>query len=130
MPWIGYDDDHNYMLGEGWLLSRLVGAGPAVRVNNWLVLHEAARVGAGLAVLPCYLGDGDPMLRRLGPILDEVACDQWLLVHRDLRALPRVRAVIDALVGLFQEERAALEGHPPEADPSAGREGEIGRAHV
>jgi hypothetical protein len=31
-------------------------------------------------------------------------------VHRDLRALPRVRAVMDALVHLFQEERAALEG--------------------
>src|SRR3546814_20847328 len=77
------------MLGQSWVLSLLDGARPAVRVNNWLVLHEAARVGAGLAVLPCYLGDGDPMLRRLGPILDEVACDQWLLVHRDLRALPR-----------------------------------------
>jgi DNA-binding transcriptional LysR family regulator len=92
------------------VLELLEGARPAVRVNNWLVLQEAARAGAGLAVLPCYLGDDNPALRRVGPILEEVAADQWLLVHRDLRDLPRVRAVMDALVQLFQEQRPALEG--------------------
>ncbi len=110
MPWVGFDDDHSYMPGQRWVLDLLGGARPGVRVNNWLVLQQAARVGAGLAVLPCYLGDADPALRRHGPILDDVAADQWLLVHRDLRALPRVRAVIDALVRLFQAERAAIEG--------------------
>jgi DNA-binding transcriptional LysR family regulator len=110
LPWIGFDDEHDYMPGQGWLLALLEGARPAVRVNNWLVLHEAARAGAGLAVLPCYAGDADPALRRCGPVLDEVAADQFLLVHRDLRALARVRAVMDALAQLFQEERGALEG--------------------
>ena len=110
MPWAGFDDEHDYMPGQSWVLDLLEGARPQVRVNNWLVLHEAVRAGAGLAVLPCYLGDADPTLRRVGPLLSEVSIDQWLLVHRDLRALPRVRAVMDAVVRLFQEERAALEG--------------------
>src|SRR3546814_5047061 len=89
-------------------------------LNNWLVLHEAARTGAGLAVLPCYLGDGDPALRRVGQALEEVAADQWLLVHRDLRALPRVRAVMDALIQLFQEQRAVIEGRPAEPRTAPG----------
>jgi DNA-binding transcriptional LysR family regulator len=110
MPWVGFDDDHNSMPGQSWMLGLLDGRRPGVRVNNWLVLHDAARAGGGLAVLPCYLGDGDPALRRLGPILDEVKADQWLLVHRDLRALPRVRAVMDSLIDLFEEERAVIEG--------------------
>ncbi len=109
-PWIGFDDEHDYMPGQNWVLQLLDGARPVVRVNNWLVLHEAARAGAGLAVLPCHLGDGDSALRRLGPVLDEIEGDQWLLVHQDLRTLPRVRAVMDALVRLFQEERPQLEG--------------------
>lgn len=109
-PWAGFDDEHDYMPGQSWVLGLLDGPRPQVRVNNWLVLHEAVRAGAGLAVLPCYLGDADPALRRIGAVLSEVTVDQWLLVHRDLRALPRVRAVMDALVRLFQEERAALEG--------------------
>jgi DNA-binding transcriptional LysR family regulator len=83
---------------------------PRIRVNNWLVLAEAAAAGSGLAVLPCHLGDGDPRLRRLGPVLDEIDGSQWLLVHEDLRQLPRVRRVMDALVGLFQAERPRLEG--------------------
>ena len=110
LPWIGFDDDHSYMPGQHWLLERLAGARPAVRCNNWLVLHEAARAGAGLAVLPCYLGDADPALKRVGGIVSDVFADQWLLVHRDLRALPRVRAVMDAVIELFQRERALLEG--------------------
>jgi DNA-binding transcriptional LysR family regulator len=110
LPWAGFDDEHDYMPGQSWVLGLLEGARPQMRVNNWLVLHEAARSGAGLAVLPCYLGDADPALRRVGGILSEVTVDQWLLVHRDLRALPHVRAVMDALVQLFLDERDALEG--------------------
>jgi DNA-binding transcriptional LysR family regulator len=109
LPWIGFDDDHSYMPGQHWLQEQL-GRRPEIRVNNWLIVHEAARVGSGLAVLPCYLGDQDPRLRRVGGVLPEVSTEQWLLVHRDLRALPRVRAVMDALVELFQLHRSHLEG--------------------
>src|SRR5262245_28298611 len=107
-PWIGFDDDHAYMPGQQWLHDKLGGARPAVRGNNWLVLHEATRAGAGLAVLPCYLGDPDPALKRVGGLIAEVAAEQWLLVHRDLRLLPRVRAVMDAVIDLFQREKPLL----------------------
>ena len=54
--------------------------------------------------------DPDNPTNLLDHVLDDVEADQWLLVHRDLRDLPRVRAVMDALVQLFQEERGTLEG--------------------
>lgn len=108
--WIGFDDDHNYMPGQAWMRELLAGGRPHIRVNNWQVLHEAVRSGTGLGVLPCYLGDPDPGIGRVGPVLKDVAIDQWLLVHRDLRGLTRIRLVIDALVRLFEEERPALEG--------------------
>jgi DNA-binding transcriptional LysR family regulator len=110
MTWLGFDEEHGYMAGQDWLRDLLGSTRPVIRVNNWLVLRDAVRAGAGVTVLPCYLGDGDPGLRRLGPVLGGVAADQWLLVHRDLRTLPRVRAVMDTLVALFHEERAVLEG--------------------
>ena len=68
------------------------------------------RAGAGFAILPCYLGDADPGLRRVGSVIADVFADQWLLVHRDLRALPRMRAAMDAVIDLFHRERAVLEG--------------------
>ncbi len=81
LPWIGFDDNHNYMPGQQWLHKRLGGARAVVRCNNWLVLHEAVRSGAGLAVLPCYLGDPDSALERVGGVLPEVFADQWLLAN-------------------------------------------------
>ncbi len=110
MPWVGFDDDHTRMPGQRWLQERLEGGRPAIRCNNWLVVQETARSAGGYAVLPCYLADPDPLLRRVGPPIAEIFADQWLLVHRDLRALPRVRAVMDEVVALFQRERALLEG--------------------
>lgn len=108
--WIGFDEDHNYMPGQSWTRALLDGARPKLRVNNWLVLQETVRAGAGLAVLPCYLGDADRDLHRVGNVLDDVWADQWLLVHEDLRALPRVRSAMDGLIELFAAERAVLEG--------------------
>ncbi len=114
MTWVGFDEEHIYMPGQRWMLTLLDGARPAVRVNNWLLLREAARAGVGLAVLPCFMGDADPVLRRIGRPIEEAGTDQWLLVHRDLRVLPRIRGVMDAIIALFQSERGAIEGRAAE----------------
>lgn len=74
-----------------------------------VALAGAARAGAGIAVLPRYLGDAEPELEHL-PMPDEPKESLWLTVHRDLRATPRVRAVLDFLVATFQRERSALGG--------------------
>ena len=51
LPWIGFDDDHSYMPGQHWLLERLAGARPAVRMQQ---LAGAARSGARRRpALPC-----------------------------------------------------------------------------
>lgn len=110
LTWAGFDEEHAYMPGQAWVSDLLDGARPAVRVNDWLVLQEAVRSGEAVALLPCHRGDPDPGLRRLGPAAEAVAVDQWLLVHRDLRALSRVRRVMDSLVALFREQRDMLEG--------------------
>ena len=110
VPWVGFDDDHTRMPGQRWLQERLDGGRPAIRCNNWLVVLETARSGGGFAILPCYLADADPQLQRVGTPIAEIFADQWLLVHRDLRALPRVRAVMDAVIDLFHRERSSLEG--------------------
>lgn len=110
LPWIGFDEDHHYMPGQAWIRRLLGNRAPVVRTNNGNSLHLAVASGAGLTVLPCFIGDEDPRLVRATPVLEDVVADQWLLVHRDLRTLPRVRAMMDELARLFQTEKAALEG--------------------
>jgi DNA-binding transcriptional LysR family regulator len=62
-----------------------------------------------MVMLPCYIGDADPALRRLDgaePAPHEI----WLLVHGDLRRTPRVRAVIERVDELIERARPALLG--------------------
>ena len=108
--WVGYDEEHAYFLNQTWLLERLDGAQPAVRVNNGLVLHDAVRQAAGLGVLPCFAGDGDAALVRLTPPIHGMLSTQNLIVHRDLRRVPGVRAVMDELIALFAAEAPRLLG--------------------
>ena len=110
LPWVGFDDAHAYMPGQAWLSALLGNRRPALRTNNGVVLANAVRAGNGVGILPCFYGDGDPGLVRLRPPLDEARVDQWLLVHQDLRTLPRVRIVMDALIGLFAAHRREIEG--------------------
>ena len=60
----------------------------------------AVRAGIGVAILPCYLADPDPDLRRLGPEIEDLGVDLWMLTHPDLRHTARVRAVLDFFGGL------------------------------
>ena len=83
------------------------GARPVFVSTMTLALVEAARVGAGIAVLPRYLGDVEPTLRRL-PMPDEPSEPIWVTVHRDLRQAPRVRVVLDALSACFARDAELL----------------------
>ena len=50
--------------------------------------------GAGLAVLPCFLGAEEPTLMQLTAPIDELDREGlWLVVHEDMRDRPRVPLV-------------------------------------
>lgn len=110
LPWVGFDDVHQYMPGQAWQAALLGNRRPGLRTNNGVMLANAIRGGNGAGVLPCFLGDADPALVRLTSPIREAATDQWLLVHSDLRNVPRVRIVMDALVELFRAHRAEVGG--------------------
>jgi DNA-binding transcriptional LysR family regulator len=94
---------------ERWLHELAPERRVVYRSNSTTSLLSAAREGVGVALLPCYVGDADPALRRLdGPA--PAAQEIWLLVHGDLRRTPRVRAVIDWLDELVERARTALLG--------------------
>ena len=117
--WVGFDEEHGYFAIQKWLVQKLDGVIPAVRVNNALVIHDAVRKGVGLGVLPCFAGDRDPNLIRLSPPLDELTATQHLIVHPDLRRVPSVRAVMDELVVMFKRESPLLLGEHRLQAPAA-----------
>src|SRR3546814_5015559 len=92
LPWVGFDDEHRYMPGQAWQTSVLGNRRPAMRANNGVVLAHAIRAGNGVGVLPCFLGDGDPAMVRVTPVIREAATEQWLLVHGEERKSTRLNS--------------------------------------
>lgn len=71
---------------------------------------EAVAVGAGMALLPSYVGEPDPRLVRVGTFLEHLTLHLWLLTHPDLRHTARVRTLMDFLHEVLLERRAIFEG--------------------
>ena len=71
---------------------------------------EMALLGLGAAPLPCYLGESNPALERLGPTLREWDLGLWILTHSDLRRSARVRAFMDFAGAELARHRRTIEG--------------------
>jgi DNA-binding transcriptional LysR family regulator len=109
-PWIGFGDNFSAYAGKRWM-ERVVGARRQVwRVNSVLSMAEAAAAGGGLVLLPCFVGDANPKLKRSGAPLADLDLDLWILTHPDLRQAARVRAFMDFVGAELAKARKALEG--------------------
>lgn len=105
---VTFDDSLASSPQERWL-AKLAQVRVVFRCNSTASLVAAARAGVGVAVLPCFVADGDRDLVALeGP--EPVNHELWLLVHQDLRRTPRVRAVIEWLDETVARARPALCG--------------------
>lgn len=99
--------DHRYadMPQQRWLLG-IAGDRPVACELNHIGEHLiAARAGVGVAGLPCFLGERDHDLIRIYEDVPPFARDIWLVVHRDLRKTPAVRAVMDFIVSVVSRDR-------------------------
>jgi len=89
----------------------------AARVDTVMGLAQAIASGMGCGYLPCFVGERTPGLHRLAPPVDTLATDLWLLTHREMRHVPRIRAMIDILAERLQAERALIAGLTTETPP-------------
>jgi len=70
----------------------------------------AVEQGLGIGLLPSFLVDTNPKITRLFPPETEVESSLWLVVHRDLRHMARVRTFVDFMTDALRSERDLLEG--------------------
>lgn len=98
--WIGPDVHMGDAALEKWMMDK----NATYRLDSMLGMQLAVRHGAGIAVLPCYLGDADKMLVRLSQPIEALTTQLWLLTHPDLRRVARVRAFMAALTEGIRKE--------------------------
>jgi DNA-binding transcriptional LysR family regulator len=71
---------------------------------------RAVRAGLGLAMLPTYVADPDPLLQRLPQADLRTVADIWLLHHPDLRGNARVRGARAELKAAFSRNAGLFRG--------------------
>lgn len=81
-----------------WLTKMLPQASVAFRSNSREVQARLCAQGAGLAVLPCALGDATPGLMRVDLGEAPPGRDTFVGYHRDMKRLARMRALLDLVV--------------------------------
>jgi DNA-binding transcriptional LysR family regulator len=108
---IGFHATLAQMPAAQWLAARSAGAHVVMRSREAVDMLAAAKSGAGLAVLPCFLADPEAALVRLtrAPIASRRLS---LVYRRSPRASVELRAVIALVIALARERAPALAGHP------------------
>ena len=89
---VSYQERAHDITGVGWFRDVYPNAQTRLQVNNPEAVFEAIQAGVGIGMLPCFIGDSTPNLRRLPPYHQEDVFDVWLLTHADLRKTAKVRA--------------------------------------
>lgn len=69
----------------------------ALRTDDLMAYEALVRAGAGVGFLARYLARRSPELVPLLPSLTIPSLPMWLVVHREIRSSPRIRAVWDHL---------------------------------
>lgn len=111
MPWVGFGEPISAIGPARWLAKTYPQARIVYRLNSVLGLTEAVGAGIGIGLLPCYIGDRAPNLKRLTPdLMDFNGGGLWLLTHPDLRTSARVRTFMDFMGRELTKMRPLLEG--------------------
>lgn len=104
---VGYIPDLLYAPELRYLDELQPGLAPTLRSSSINAQHHLIAAGAGIGVLPCFMGDADA---GLVPVLPgrRITRSFWLVTHKDTHQLARIRAGRDWILGVVQRHRAQL----------------------
>lgn len=109
-PWLGFSDVLVNSSPGRWMKANIPSDRVVFSANSFLALRQAAELGGGVAILPCFLGDATPKLMRAGGVLEPCRSGLWILTHKDLIHAPRIRAFTDFMKKALATETARLMG--------------------
>ena len=106
---VGPSGDAANVASARWLMAHH-GDRIGVRGNDVHSVREMVAAGAGLAVLPCFIGDADPRIARIAAPIAELETEQWLVTHQEERHRPEIRRVVDRIAALMKAHAPLFRG--------------------
>lgn len=96
--WVGFDETVSQLRIARWMREQYPDAKVRLRADSMTSLAAAVGEGCGIGVLPCFIANLCPRLRRISPILEQPTMAIWLLAHPDVRRSARVHALMQHLM--------------------------------
>lgn len=106
---IGWDEPAVVIASE-WVAEHVPEDRVSYRSNSLVNQLMAVSAGIGVALLPCYLADRDDSVRRISPVLPDLASELWIVTHQDLRNTARIRTFLSVIGDAIAGQRRAFEG--------------------
>lgn len=82
-------------------------------VNRPRSMYDLVLAGAGTAVLPCFVGDLEPRLQRVGGPIDSLRHGQWTVMNSNDRHRREIRLVVDRTTMLLKSHAELFAGKRP-----------------
>ena len=106
--WIVLDDGEDHPI-TAWTSAHVPAGRVVLRTNSPTLVVDAVRAGLGAGLIAAATADQLPELARLPGGEADFGLGIWALTHADLRAVPRIRALLDFLA---DEMRSPTVGFP------------------
>lgn len=109
-PWITCDETLAHIKAARWRDKHFADQHVALRSNSLLNVARLVDAGGGFAVLPAFLVAAFANIAVIGDPLEGLDNDLWMLMHRDLKATPRVRAFNDFMFPRLKQKAPLFAG--------------------
>ena len=121
--WIGCVNDLNVGAAPTFPIELDYAPTPIIRCSSFVGQLTAVLSGAGVGMLPRYVADRETSLVPVLPDVVKATQAYHMVVHADLRDLPRVRAASDYIAKKVNEARALFNPapipfHQPKSPPA------------
>lgn len=107
---LGFDESLDGAAESKWMAASTGGRPYVIRSNSTNTLLAGVCADLGLAILPCFAADREDGVVRVLDGATVVTRDLWLVVHKDMARVPRVRVVMKYLADQVRADAALLLG--------------------
>lgn len=108
--WIEFTSDQADLPSQKWINANAQFRKTILQCNQAINILDAVLSGAGVGILPRFVGDQMQCLKRLTPNLKFNETGLWLLVHQDQRQNAKINHIIAAFQTLLKQNTKIL--HP------------------
>ncbi|WP_455223395.1 LysR family transcriptional regulator [Kaarinaea lacus] len=109
--WVAIIDEVDWLIPLIWKKKEEARQKIVFSGTSTLNTLNCAKQGMGVILLPCFLGDAENGLTRVGKPIKELASELWVLTHPDLRQTARVRALMTFIYESLKEQSHQFAGN-------------------